>query len=56
MPEEKLIEALQRLILAAESRENTMGDPISLIDAKRELRYAIQNARETLSQLKDKTK
>jgi hypothetical protein len=44
-PEPTVIAALERLILAAECRENTMGDPCRLIDVQAELREAAAHAR-----------
>lgn len=40
---------LIEFIQAAEARENVMGDPISLSDAKHRLRMAVKKAREVLN-------
>lgn len=48
-----LFEALERLILAAERREYTMGDPINLIAVKAELAAAAKHARIELTKAKE---
>lgn len=45
----ELIKALERLILAAEQREYTIGDPINLITVKAELAAAVRQARIALA-------
>jgi len=44
-----LAEALRRLLSAAQCRENTMGDPLRLIEVQSELRAAAFDARAALS-------
>lgn len=48
-----LFEALERLILAAERREYTIGDPINLITVKVELADAAKHARNELTKAKE---
>lgn len=45
----QMLAALRRLAFAAASRENTMGDPCTLIDCQRELREATEQAREAIA-------
>jgi len=44
-----LLTALDRLARAAEHRENTMGDPMRLIEVQAELREATKQARATIA-------
>ena len=46
---EPLLEALDRLVRAAANRENTMGDPLRLLDVQAELRAATEQARAALA-------
>jgi hypothetical protein len=46
-----MLRALDTLARAAASRENTMGDPIDLLNAKAELRAAIEDARNVIAAL-----
>lgn len=46
----RLYEALKDLALAAEERENTMGDPCRLIEVKTNLERAAKNARQVIAQ------
>ena len=48
-----LFKALKRLILAAEQREYTMGDPINLIVVKAELADAAKHARKELTKAEE---
>lgn len=45
----KLVEALERLVLAAQCRDNSTGDQIRLIETRAELSAAAKNAEEVLS-------
>lgn len=45
----KLVEALERLVLAAQCRDNSTGDQIRLIETRAELSAAAKNAEEALS-------
>lgn len=47
----RLQAALDRLVLAADCRENTMGDPIRLLQVREELAAAANNARATITKL-----
>lgn len=44
----KLVEALERLVLAAQCRGNSTGDQIRLIETRAELSAAAKNAEEAL--------
>ena len=44
-----MLAALQRLTLAAQHRENVMGEPISLLNAKAELATAAKQADEVIA-------
>lgn len=44
-----LVEALERLVLAAQCRDNSTGDQIRLIETRAELSAAAKNAEEVLS-------
>lgn len=46
----KMLAALERLSFAAFSRENVMGDPISLLNAKAELAAAAKAADEVVAE------
>ena len=45
----ELLAALERLVLAAECRDNTAGDPIRLIAVKAELAAAARHARAAIT-------
>lgn len=45
----KLVEALERLVLAAQCRDNSTGDQIRLIETRAELSAAAKNAEEALA-------
>lgn len=54
MPEKngnKLLAALERLALAAECRDSTMGDACNLIAVKAELAAAARHARATIAKI-----
>ena len=50
----ELLAALSRLTDAAASRENTMGDPIRLLNVQAELRDATTNARAAIAKATSK--
>lgn len=52
--ERELTKAVERLILAAQRRENVLGDPSSLIAAKAELADAAVHARNLIGDSRDK--
>lgn len=45
----KLVEALERLVLAVQCRDNSTGDQIRLVETRAELSAAAKNAEEALS-------
>ena len=46
---EKLVEALERLVFAAQCRDNSAGCQIRIIETRAELSAAVNNAEEALS-------
>lgn len=48
-PDAALVEALERLVLAAQCRDNSNGDQIRLIETRAELSAAAKNAEEALA-------
>lgn len=53
--EPEMRHALEELVRAAASRENTMGDPIDLLNARADLREAIGQARRVLAHSNEET-
>ena len=49
----ELMDALEELVRTASARENTMGDPLTLLNAKQELGQALRKSRALITEARN---